>query len=90
MMKALFVGTSEELLQAMSIVLKVRWRDLGVIHATGVRQASELIHKEQPDIVMLQVDAASLDDFDIIGQIRSFSEVPLIALSQSKDVTYLY
>ena len=35
---------------------------------------------------MLQVDATSPDDFDLIGQIRSFSEVPLIALSQSKDV----
>jgi two-component system KDP operon response regulator KdpE len=86
MMKALFVGDSKELLQAMSIILKVRWRDLSVIHAAGARQATELIHKEQPDIVMLQVDAASLDDFDIIAQIRSFSEVPLIALSQSKDI----
>lgn len=86
MMKALFVGDSEELLQAISIILRVRWRELSVVHATEARQATELIHKEQPDIVMLQVDAASLEDFDIIGQIRRFSEVPLIALSQSRDV----
>ena len=85
-MKVLFVGDSEELLQAMSIILKVRWRELSLIHATEARQATELIHKEQPDIVMLQVDAASPDDFDLIRQIRSFSEVPLIVLSQSKDV----
>jgi two-component system KDP operon response regulator KdpE len=86
MMKVLFVGGSEELLQAMSIILKVRWPELSLIHATEARQATKLIHKKQPDIVMLQVDAASPDDFDLIGQIRSFSEVPLIALSQSKDV----
>jgi len=86
MMKVLFVGDSEELLQAMSIILKVRWRELSLIHATEARQATELIHKEHPDIVMLQVDAASPDDFDLIVQIRSFSEVPLIALGQSKDV----
>jgi two-component system KDP operon response regulator KdpE len=85
-MKVLFVGDSEELLQAMSIILRVRWRELHLIHAIEARQATQLIHKEQPDIVMLQVDAASPDDFDLIGQIRSFSEVPLIALSQSKDV----
>ena len=85
-MKVLFVGDSEELLQAMSIILKVRWRESSFIHATEARQATELIHKEQPDIVMLQVDAASLDDFDLIQQIRSFSDVPLIALSQSRDV----
>jgi two-component system KDP operon response regulator KdpE len=86
MMKYLFVGDSEELLQAMSIILKVRWRQLSLIHAAGARQATELIHKEQPDIVILQIDAASPDDFDLIAQIRSFSDVPLIAISQSKDV----
>ena len=85
-MKVLFVGNSEELSQAMSLILKVRWRNLSLIHAAEARQATELIHREQPDIVMLQVDAASPDDFDLIRQIRSFSEVPLIALSQSKDV----
>jgi two-component system KDP operon response regulator KdpE len=85
-MKVLFVGDSEELLQAISIILKVRWRQLSLIHATEARHATELIHNEQPDIVMLQIDAASPDGFDLIGQIRSFSEVPLIALSQSKDV----
>jgi len=86
MMKVLFVGDSEELSQAMSIILKVRWRELSFIHATEARQATELIHKEQPDIVMLEVDPASPHDFDLIGQIRSFSDVPLIALSQSRDV----
>jgi DNA-binding response OmpR family regulator len=85
-MKVLFVGNSEELSQAMSFILKVRWRNLSLIHAAEARQATELIHREQPDIVMLQVDAASPDDFDLIRQIRSFSDVPLIALSQSKDV----
>jgi two-component system KDP operon response regulator KdpE len=85
-MKVLFIGDSEELLQSISLILKVRWRDLSLIHATEARQATELIHKEQPDIVMLHVDAASPDDFDLIGQIRSFSDVPLIALSQSDDV----
>jgi len=85
-MKVLFIGDSEELLQSISLILKVRWRDLSLIHATEARQATELIHKEQPDIVMHHVDAASPDDFDLIGQIRSFSDVPLIALSQSDDV----
>ena len=85
-MKVLFIGDSEELLQSISLILKVRWRELNLIHATEARQATELIHNEQPDIVMLQVDAASPDDFDLIGQIRSFSDVPLIVLSQSDDV----
>ncbi len=85
-MKVLFVGDSEELLQAMSIILKVRWRELNLIHVTEARQVTELIYKEQPNIVMLQVDTASPDDFNLIEQIRSFSEVPLIVLSQSKDV----
>jgi two-component system KDP operon response regulator KdpE len=85
-MKVLFIGDSRELLQAISLILRVRWSELNVIPAEEARQGTELIHREQPDIVMLQIDAASPDDFDLIGEIRSFSDVPLIALSQSDDV----
>lgn len=90
-MKFLFVGESGELLQAMSLILKVRWRELSLIHATEARQATELIHKEQPDIVMFHLPerregAPPLDCFDIITWIRSLSDVPLIVISQSDDV----
>lgn len=85
-MKLLIVGGSEELSETISLVLKVRWRELTVLRAADPREGLELAHSEQPDIVMLHLDSPGVDCFDLISQIRSFSNVPLVVLSESSDV----
>ncbi len=85
-MKVLVVGGSRDSAQDISLILKVRWPQLSLVQATEAREGIELIHREQPDIVGLHLDSAALDCFDLISQIRSFSDVPLIVLSQSDDV----
>jgi len=90
-MKVLVVSHSQDLSQAISPILKVRWPDLNFVHANEARESLELIHREQPDIVMLHLPerregASPLNCFDIISQIHSFSGVPLIVISESDDV----
>jgi two-component system KDP operon response regulator KdpE len=90
-MKVLVVSHSEDLWQAISPILKVRWPDLSLVHVNEARESLELIHREQPDVVMFHLPERSegappLDCFDLISQIRSFSGVPLIVISQSNDV----
>jgi DNA-binding response OmpR family regulator len=90
-MKVLVISHSQDLPQAISAILKVRWRDLSLVHVNEARESLELIHGEQPDIVMFHLTERSEgapppDCFDLIGQIRSFSGVPLIVISQSDDV----
>ena len=85
-MKVLFVGDSEELLGIISLILKVRWRGLSLVSATKASEALELVGREQPDIVMIHFDPPSADRFDLISQIRMFSDVPLIVLSENGDV----
>jgi two-component system KDP operon response regulator KdpE len=90
-MKVLVVSYSQGLSQAISSILKVRWPDLSLVHANEARESLELIHREQPDIVMFHppersAGAPPLDCFDLISHIRSFSDVPLIVISQSDDV----
>lgn len=89
--KVLVVSDSKDLCQTVSLILKVRWAELSLVHATEARESLDLIHREQPDIVMLHLPERSegsptLDYFDLITRIRSFSDVPLIVLSQSNDV----
>jgi DNA-binding response OmpR family regulator len=90
-MKVLVISYSQDLLQAVSSILKVRWPDLNLIHTGEARESPELIHREQPDIVMFHLPerregAPSLNCFDIIHQIHGFSSVPLIVISQSDDL----
>jgi len=90
-MKVLVVSHSQDLSQAISPILRVRWPDLSLVHASEARESLELIHRAQPDIVMFHLPergegATTLDGFDLISQIHSFSGVPLIVISQSDDI----
>jgi two-component system KDP operon response regulator KdpE len=90
-MTVLVVSYSQELLQAISSVLKVRWSDLRLVHANEAGQSLELVHRERPDIVMYHLPepdeaAPSADCFNIISQIRNLSDALLIVISQRDDV----
>ena len=90
-MKVLVAGCSQDLVQDITFILKVRWPDLCLVHADEAGESPELIHREQPDVVMLHLSQQCLEApppncFDLIGQIRSFSDVPLVVISQSDDV----
>jgi DNA-binding response OmpR family regulator len=90
-MKALVVGCPQHLVQDISFILKVRWPDLCLAHADEAGESPELIHREQPDVVMFHISQQCLEApppncFDLIGQIRGFSDVPLIVISRSEDI----
>jgi two-component system KDP operon response regulator KdpE len=90
-MKVLVISHSQDLLQVISHILKVRWPDLSLAYANEARESLQLIHREQPDIVIFHSPERSagvppLDYFDLISRIRSFSGAGLIVISQSDDV----
>lgn len=90
-MRVLVVSCSQDLVQDISLILKIRWPDLSLIHADEIGESLELIHREQPDIVMFHLSEQCLEApppncFDIISQMRNFSDVPLIVISQSDDI----
>jgi two-component system KDP operon response regulator KdpE len=90
-MKVLVIGRSRDLAEAIPPILKVRWPDLDWTHAREASESLELIHGECPDIVMYHLPERSEgapppDYFDLISQIRSFSDVPLIVIGQTDDV----
>jgi len=90
-MRVLAVSCSQDLIQDISFILKIRWPDLSLVHVDEAAESLELIHREQPDVVMFHLSEQCLEApppncFDIISQLRSLSDVPLIVISQSDDV----
>jgi len=90
-MRVLVISRSQDLVQAISPILKVRWPDLDWTQARDARESVELIHEQQPDIVMFHLPERSEgapppDCFDLISQIRSCSDVPLIVIAQTDNV----
>ena len=90
-MRVLVVSCSQDLVQDISFILKVRWPELYLGQADESEESLELIHREQPDIVMFHLSEQCLEAqhpncFDLINQIRNFSDVPLIVISQSNNI----
>jgi two-component system KDP operon response regulator KdpE len=98
-MKVLVVSHSPDLAQSISFILKVRWPNLSLIHVNNSGESLELIHREQPDIVMYHLPEQSKepaiseaqgllpsDCLDFVNQIRSSLSVPLIIIRQDGDV----
>jgi len=90
-MRVAVVSCSQDLVQDISFILKVRWPELSLVHADKTGESPELIHREQPDIVMVHLSEQCLEAqppncFNLINQIRNFSDVPIIVISQSNDI----
>jgi len=85
-MKVLLVSDSEELSKTIPLVLKVRWPNLSLFCTGEARECLQLIHREQPCLALLHFDSRAEDCFNRISEIRGFSDVPLIVISQRDDV----
>ena len=82
----LLVSESQELSKTIPLVLKVRWPNLSLFCTSEAGECLQLIHREQPCLALLHLDSEPEGCFALISEIRSFSDVPLIVLSQRDDV----
>lgn len=85
-MKLLLISDSEELGPSISLSLKVRWPGVIVVCATEGGKGVELVQTEQPDIGLIDLDSPNIEGFSVLNEIRGFSDVPIIILSQKNDV----
>lgn len=85
-MKLLVIGGSKESASTLALVLKVRWADLHTTHCIQPACAVAEMEKKPPDLVIPCVDTPAQDWFDLVGQVRACSDIPIIVLSRSEDV----
>lgn len=83
--KVLVVDDDVDLLDVVSYVLRRHRFD--VVTATDGVQALEVFEREQPDLVVLDVNMPGIDGFEVCRRIRAVSDVPIIMLTvRSEDV----
>lgn len=59
--------------------------DYIVVKATNGQEAVDLVAKQQPDLVLLDVMMPKLDGFEACARIREFSNVPIIMVTARGD-----
>ncbi len=80
-MKVVIIEDDPEIVEAVSLCFDLRWPGVEVVSANEGIAGLNLIEKESPDIVILDVGLPDIDGFEVCRRIRLFSDVPVIMLT---------
>jgi DNA-binding response OmpR family regulator len=80
-LKVVVVDDSPEIIEVVSLCFQLRWSDTAVSSAATGDKGLELIEAENPDIVILDIGLPDMDGFQVLRELRRFSQVPVIMLT---------
>ena len=80
-MKVLIIEDDSEVVEAVSLCFDLRWPDVEFVAADEGTAGINLVEKESPDIVILDIGLPDIDGFEVCRRIRLFSDVPIMILS---------
>ena len=80
-MKALVITSSNDIVQTISLSIGLRWPEATLLSVTGGSRGTELVETELPDIVILDLDLPSGSSFEVLAEVRLFSDVPIVVLT---------
>ena len=75
----LVVDDNPKVLRFIEIDLKLRRFD--VMTTTSGDEALEIVRSKKPDVVLLDIIMREKDDFEVLKKLRTFSQLPVIAIS---------
>jgi len=67
--------------------IKLRLHGYDVVTTTSGADAIEIIRSKEPDIVLLDILMPGVTGADVLKEVRTFSQVPIIILTAKPDVT---
>ena len=86
-MKVVVIDDSPEIAEVVSLCFQLRWSGAEVISAGNGTKGLEFVESAKPDMVILDIGLPDMDGFDVLREIRRFSQVPVIMLTvRGEDV----
>jgi len=84
-MKLLVVDEEPDVIKVVRATFRAQEPGWEVLGAAGGEEALDLIGREQPNLVLLDVGLPGMDGFTVLKKIRLFSDVPVIMLTVHDD-----
>jgi two-component system, OmpR family, KDP operon response regulator KdpE len=84
-MKILVVDDEPDVVESVRLGFTLQWRDVDVLGAGEGQAALDVVEREHPDIVLLDVGLPGIDGYEVLRQIRAFSDVPVVMLTARDD-----
>ena len=86
-MKVVIIEDSADIIEVVSMCFDWHWPDSNVLSSSEGKHGLELIERENPDIVILDLGLPDIDGLQVLKKIRRFSKVPVIILTARTEET---
>ena len=80
-MKVVVIDDAPDIIEVVSLCFQLRWSGTTVVSASDGANGLELIEAESPDVVILDIGLPDMDGFQVLRELRRFSQVPVIMLT---------
>ncbi|MFC2026886.1 response regulator transcription factor, partial [Chloroflexota bacterium] len=80
-MKLVVIEDDTEIAEFISLAFEVGWSGIKVFNCHHGIRGIEIIEKESPDVVILDLGLPDIDGLEVLKQVRSFSSVPIIIVT---------
>ncbi|HEY3523595.1 MAG TPA: response regulator transcription factor [Candidatus Limnocylindrales bacterium] len=84
-MRVLVVDDEPDVVDSVRLGFTLQWREVDVLGAATGEDALDVIEREHPDIVLLDVGLPDIDGFEVLRRVRAFSDVPVVMLTARDD-----
>ncbi|MEL7563212.1 response regulator transcription factor [Dehalogenimonas sp. 4OHTPN] len=84
-MNLLTVASNREEIESLTAVFKMLWPGTAVLGANCSQEALSLVEKRRPDFLLLNMAPPSSACLDLIRDVRLFSSVPLVVVSNDPN-----
>lgn len=84
-MKILIIEDDPEITEVIRIALEMRWPDAALESTHFGEEGINAVEAGTPDVVILDLGLPDANGYDILKQIRAFSDVPVIILTARNE-----
>ncbi|OGO23785.1 MAG: hypothetical protein A2144_08995 [Chloroflexi bacterium RBG_16_50_9] len=80
-MKVLVIEDDPGIIEVVSLCFQLRWSGTSVISASTGKKGVDLVENERPDVIILDIGLPDMDGYQVLREIRRFSDVPVLMLT---------
>jgi len=80
-LKVLIIEDDQATVEMVALAFEFRWPEATLVSTAKGAEGAELVEKESPDVVVLDLGLPDVDGMDVLREIRQFSDVPVIILT---------
>jgi DNA-binding response OmpR family regulator len=88
-MRILIIEDDSNTVDFLSTAFQIGWPDVRISSTSQGKKGIEMAESFTPDIILLDLGLPDMSGFDVLKQIRSFSDVPIIITTVSGEENYV-